>query len=389
MTAWTRRKVGNLIDGLTAGVSVRSSVHVRGGPAILKTSAVDRGRFIPSESKTILPADLPRARCNPVADSLIISRMNTPAMVGDVGYVDEAHEDLFLPDRLWLARAKRGSGANMRWLTYYFASEPGARELRELASGTSGSMKNIPKGRVLALEIDTPTDGEQRAIATALADVDGLISSLEKVVAKKHCLKQGMMQQLLSGKTRLPGHTGPWVERLLGNVTRIKTGSRNNQDKKVGGAYPFFVRSQTVERIDSYSYNCEAILVPGEGGIGSIFHYINGKFEVHQRVYKISDFATWVSGRFVYYYMRQYFGVHAMENSVKATVDSLRLPTFKNFVLQLPSHDEQSAIVDALDGVEAELHTLEARLAKARAVQCGMMQELLTGRTRLTEEVAS
>jgi type I restriction enzyme S subunit len=192
-----------------------------------------------------------------------------------------------------------------------------------------------------------------------------------------------MMQELLSGKTRLPGCSQPWASRPLGELARIKTGSRNNQDKRANGRYPFFVRSAAVERIDSYSYDCEAILIPGEGGIGSIFHYIHGKFEVHQRVYKISDFAPDVLGRFVYHYMRQYFGRHAMENSVKATVDSLRLPTFRNFVLQLPDVDEQGKIATVLDDADRELEVLHARLAKARSIKQGMMQELLTGRTRL------
>ena len=197
------------------------------------------------------------------------------------------------------------------------------------------------------------------------------------------------MQELLTGRTRLPGFTEPWAELTLGAVTRIKTGSRNNQDKKTGGKYPFFVRSASIERIDSYSYDCEAILVPGEGGIGSIFHYVNGKFEVHQRVYKISDFAPGTDGRFIYHYMRQYFGPHAMENSVKATVDSLRLPTFKKFLLRLPSGEEQEAIVRSLDDAAATVALLEKRLAKAHAVKTGMMQQLLTGRTRLPVEVES
>jgi len=224
---------------------------------------------------------------------------------------------------------------------------------------------------------------EQKRIADALGDTDALIAALERLITKKQAIKQAMAQELLSGKTRLPGCSQPWASRPLGELARIKTGSRNNQDKKANGRYPFFVRSAAVERIDSYSYDCEAILIPGEGGIGSIFHYIHGKFEVHQRVYKISDFSPDVLGRFVYHYMRQYFGPHAMENSVKATVDSLRLPTFKNFVLRLPDVAEQRKIATALDDADRELEMLHARLAKARDIKQGMMQELLTGRTRL------
>ena len=69
-----------------------------------------------------------------------------------------------------------------------------------------------------------------------------------------------------------------WEVKRLGEVADIKTGKRNNQDKQEDGAFPFFVRSETVERINSYSHDCEAILIPGEGNIGSIFHYIVARF---------------------------------------------------------------------------------------------------------------
>jgi type I restriction enzyme S subunit len=225
---------------------------------------------------------------------------------------------------------------------------------------------------------------EQQAIATALSDADALIEALEQLLAKKHQIKQGAMQELLTGQRRLPGFAGEWEVKRLGDIAHIKTGGRNNQDKVEDGEYPFFVRSATVERINSYSYDCEAILIPGEGGIGSIFHYINGRFDVHQRVYAITQFTDNVSGKFVYFYLRQYFGAHAMQNSVKATVDSLRLPTFVEFELFMPPTElEQTAIAAVLSDMGAEIATLETKLAKARSVKQGMMQELLTGRIRL------
>ena len=225
---------------------------------------------------------------------------------------------------------------------------------------------------------------EQRAIAAALSDVDALLAKLDQFIAKKRDLKQAAMQQLLSGQTRLPGFCGEWEVKRLGEVTHIKTGGKNNDDKVIDGEYPLFVRSQTVERINSYSYDCEAILVPGEGGIGSIFHYISGRFDVHQRVYAITQFAPDVSGRFVYLFMLMNFGDHATKNSVRATVDSLRLPTFHEFEVALPpTLKEQTAIAAVLSDMDAEIAALEARRDKTRELKQGMMQELLTGRIRL------
>lgn len=222
---------------------------------------------------------------------------------------------------------------------------------------------------------------EQQAIAEALGDIDGLIATLNKKIAKKRLIKQGAMSQLLTGKKRLPGFSGPWMERKLGAISHIKTGSCNGDQAVDNGKYPFFVRSQKVYAIDSYSYDGEAILVPGEGGIGSIFHYINGKFDYHQRVYKISDFADNVCGKYIFFYM---FGEYALSLTVKATVDSLRLPTFEEFVICMPLNiEEQQAIATILNDMDKEIDDLEAQRDKYRLLKSGMMQKLLTGQIRL------
>ncbi len=225
---------------------------------------------------------------------------------------------------------------------------------------------------------------EQRAIAAALSDVDALLEGLTRLIAKKRDLKQAAMQQLLTGQTRLPGFSGEWEVKRLGEIAHIKTGSRNNEDKIEDGDYPFFVRSETVERINSYSHDCEAILVPGEGRIGDIFHYVNGRFDVHQRVYAITRFKPGIVATFLHAYMSMNFGAWAMQNTVKATVDSLRLPTFQTFDVRVPpTEDEQIAIAAVLSDMAAELAALEARHEKTRDLKQAMMQELLTGRTRL------
>lgn len=130
---------------------------------------------------------------------------------------------------------------------------------------------------------------------------------------------------------------------MYSEVADIRTGKRNNQDK-VSDDDIHSLLDHKMERINTYSYDGEAVLVPGEGGIGNIFHYKNGKFEVHQRVYKISDFLN-VSGKYVYYYMKQSFGAHALKNTVKATVDSLRLPTFQEFELKISNNLEEQKLL--------------------------------------------
>ena len=257
----------------------------------------------------------------------------------------------------------------------------------------SHAMKNTVKATVDSLRLPTfqtfsfsiPTEiEEQRAIAEVLSDVDGLIGALDAVIAKKRAIKQATMQQLLTGKTRLPGFSGEWERKRLGEIAHIKTGSKNNEDKDENGQYPLFVRSAIVERINSYCYDGEAILVPGEGGIENIFHYTNGRFDCHQRVYMINRFTGNVCGKLVYYIMVLQFGSHAMKNTVKATVDSLRLPTFQTFSLTIPKEiEEQRVIAAVLSDMDNEITALELRRDKTIAIKQGMMQQLLTGRVRL------
>jgi len=263
----------------------------------------------------------------------------------------------------------------------YYLFEFNKSKLLANAGKTATSI--VSKSRFSQLVFPIPPLPEQRAIAEALSDVDALIERLDALIAKKRAIKTAAMQRLLTSQQRLQGFSTPWTTKRLGEIAEICTGKKDNQDKTDGGPYPFFVRSENVERIDNYSFDGEAILVPGEGRIGDIFHYVNGKFDYHQRVYKVSDFSADVSGKYVYYYMSQHFGEHAMQNSVKATVDSLRLPTFEKFEVRTPSLDEQEAIVDILSDMDAEIEALQARRDKTQAIKQGMMQELLTGRTRL------
>lgn len=260
-------------------------------------------------------------------------------------------------------------------------------------------MKNLSKGAFLSSLVPAPTDREeQKTIACALSDVDGLIAGLEALIAKKRSLKTATMQQILTGRTRLSGFgegvgmkqtelgeiPEDWDVAKIGQILKITTGSRNTQDRIDDGQYPFFVRSQTVERINSYSFDGEAVLTAGDGvGTGKIFHYIEGKFDYHQRVYLIHSFGEKVSGYFFFLFFREYFFDRIMAMTAKSSVDSVRSEMIKDMPIFLPKPNEQDAIARVFRDIEGELSALEERLSKTKALKQGMMQELLTGRTRL------
>lgn len=151
-----------------------------------------------------------------------------------------------------------------------------------------------------------------------------------------------------------------WQLKKLKYLCKVTTGSKDTVNAVEDGKYPFFVRSQTIERINSVGADCEAVLTAGDGvGVGKVYHYYNGKFDFHQRVYMLYEFSS-VIGRFVYYYLSSNFYKVALEGNAKSTVDSLRLPQFLNFEFSVPSRSEQNLIVNFLDHETAKIdHLIE------------------------------
>ncbi|MGI6366697.1 MAG: restriction endonuclease subunit S [Bacillota bacterium] len=293
--------------------------------------------------------------------------------IGTVHYIEEN----YWPHNttLWVTDFKCNDPKYIYFLFSYI-------DIEQFATGSG--VPTLNRNDVHLFEALCPPFPEQQAIAEALSDVDAVVSSLTKLTNKKKSIMQGAMQELLTGKKRLDGFSGDWDEIKLGMISKINTGKKNNDDKVPDGIYPFFVRSKQIERIDTYSFDGEAIIIPGEGNIGEIFHYINGKFDYHQRVYKISNFPTNIYAKYVFYYIASFFGEYALKNTVKATVDSLRLPTFEEFIINVPKTiQEQTAIASILSDMDAEIEALEQKLNKYKAIKQGMMHELLTGRIRL------
>ncbi len=177
---------------------------------------------------------------------------------------------------------------------------------------------------------------------------------------------------------------GDWNVDSIVNLAAITTGDKNTQDRIEDGAYPFFVRSSTVERINSYTFDGEAVLTAGDGvGTGKIFHYIKGKFDFHQRVYKISDFSERLDGYYFYLYFSNSFYPRIMQMTAKSSVDSVRREMIADMRVPIPPIGEQRAIAETLSDADALIECLEQLLTKKRLLKQAAMQELLTGKKRL------
>lgn len=175
-----------------------------------------------------------------------------------------------------------------------------------------------------------------------------------------------------------------WEVDYIENIAAITTGSKNTQDRVTDGDFPFYVRSQIVERINSYSFDCEAILTAGDGvGTGKVFHYVNGKFDIHQRVYCISGFRDGIDGHFLYLYFSTNFYDRIMQMTAKSSVDSVRRDMISRMPIALPPLPEQTAIAEALSDVDTLLAGLSKLIAKKRDLKQAALHQLLTAKVRL------
>lgn len=174
-----------------------------------------------------------------------------------------------------------------------------------------------------------------------------------------------------------------WRREPIRSFATIGTGAKDTQDRVPSGRYPFFVRSQKVERIDSWAFDGEAVLTAGDGvGTGKVFHYIDGKFDYHQRVYRISNFRHDVSGKFFFYQFSHNFLARIESLTAKSSVDSVRMETIAGMEIALPCRAEQERIVHVIDDADQLVRHLERSIARKEAIKRGMMQQLLSGETR-------
>lgn len=163
----------------------------------------------------------------------------------------------------------------------------------------------------------------------------------------------------------------------LVTLAEIGTGSSDRKDSAEDGKYPFYVRSKDVLRINSFEYDEEAIVIPGEGGIGEIFHYVSGKYALHQRAYRIHPTTEKLSTRFLYYYMFANFKSFIMQKAVSATVTSIRKPMIEKFEIPVPPLEIQNEIVRILDNFTELEEELEEELETRRRQYEWAKQKLL------------
>lgn len=225
--------------------------------------------------------------------------------------------------------------------------------------------KSVKYRHFADLRLHVPNIEIQKTLAGFL---DREIDHIDKLIEKKKRFikiveeqEVCFTRQLLSGQNFLGSERTqisiPWIPSLpehwqivpLRHIAQISTGNRDTQDRREDGQFPFYVRSMTIERINSYSYNEEAVLTSGDGaGVGKVFHHVTGKFELHQRMYAFTRFRR-LTGRYFFHYLKAFFYLQMTQYSAKSTVDSVRMPFLKNMDIAVPPRREQESILTKID----------------------------------------
>ena len=263
----------------------------------------------------------------------------------------------------------------------FWTGSSSARQYFLLAGRQTTNLASISKTSLGQLPVALPpTKAEQEAIAEALSDVDALIESLEQLLAKKRQIKQGTMQELLTGKKRLPGFGGEWEVKRLGDLCHMKSGEGITSERiDEFSEFPCYGGNGLRGFTNRYTHDGTYALIGRQGALCGNVLIVTGKFFASEHAIVVTPLCEtdvrWLSRVLVRLNLNQY-----SESSAQPGLSVEKLLVLECVV---PLRDEQTAIATFLNDMDADLAALEAKLAKARQIKQGMMQELLTGRIRL------
>jgi type I restriction enzyme S subunit len=308
----------------------------------------------------------------PRPGDLILSRNAT---VGEVAQVTELHPPFAMGQDVCLLRKKSGDHST-EFLQALFESPVILNQLANLMVGSTFKRANVEQIRNFAVPMPPPP--EQRAIAAALSDADALLTGLDRLITKKRNLKQAAMQHLLSGQTRLPGFQGAWEVKRLGELLTILHGKNQREVEVSGGLYPILATGGQIGTASRALYDKPSVLIGRKGTINQPRYMETPFWTVDTLFYSAMKADS--NAKFLYY---RFCLIDWMQYNEASGVPSLNARTIENVEVSVPTLAEQSSIAATLSDMDAELNTLEARRSKTRALKQGMMQELLTGRTRL------
>ncbi len=277
--------------------------------------------------------------------------------------------------------------ANVDFLYYLLQTK--REKMYELAIGST--FLEISKSAICRIPLQCPSLEEQQKIAEVLSDMDGLITSLEKLIAKKNAIKQGAMQELLTGKKRLPGFDGEWLKHQYKDICQFINGRAYSQQElltegkykvlRLGNLFTNEHWYYTDLELPEKQYCNQGDLIYAWSATFGPRIWLGDKVVYHYHIWKVQC-SELVNKTFLYHYFM--FDTKEMKQELQGgTMSHLTKDTMENRFCRIPELKEQQAIASILSDMDAEIETLQQKLAKCQQTKQGMMQQLLTGRIRL------
>ena len=374
---------------------------------LMKMGNLARGYFDLSKVQFITPGVRPELPHQLVYGDVLFNTRNTLDLVGKVAIWRDELPVAYYNSNLMRLEFDPEQVCSNEYANYALNTQGAVSRLRALATGTT-SVAAIYTRDLMKLQVLVPPLPEQNAIATALSDVDALLGWLDRLIAKKRDLKQAVMQQLLTGQTRLPGYYGEWELKALGDLGSTFGGLTGKTKADFGegaGKYVTFMNVMSNVVIDCAIF--ERVKVAPTESQNEVMKgdlLFNGSSETPEEVAMCAVLTTHVpnlflnsfcfgfrfrdgaeaDGLFMAYYLRSREGRELMKSLAQgSTRYNLSKAALLKAPIRVPSLAEQTAIAAVLSDMDAELSALEARRDKTRDLKQVIMQELLSGKTRL------
>ena len=382
---WEQRKLAELTKTITTGKSVNSDEgEVSDGDiGVLKTSCVSYDRFNPSESKPVVKSEQQLVKCAVEKDSVIVSRMNTPERVGACGYVSTDFPNLFLPDRLW--KLKFQDTVDTYFVYMMLVSSAYKEKITSMASGTSGSMYNIPKETFLNLQLVIPAKiDEQKQLGKILKKIDTLITLHQRKYEKLVNIKKSMLDKMFPQngasvpEIRFKGFTDPWEQRKVREVTdrydnlRIPVAA----SLRVAGTTPYYGANGIQDYVEGYTHDGEFILV-AEDGANDLKNYpvkcVKGRIWVNNHAHVLQGKCACADNQFLAYAISQADIESLLVGGGRA---KLNAETLMDIELLLPSKDEQIQIGHYLARLDHLITLHQRKLEKLQNIKKSCLEKM-------------
>ena len=301
--------------------------------------------------------------------------------IGDIGTAKYIDWDVNASFYVTLALFKKiTEKIDFKFITFSINSSVFAKELHKRTLHVAFP-KKINLGDIGKCKIPLPPLPEQKKIADCLSTWDSAIEKQSALINALTQRKKALMQQLLTGKKRLPGFSDEWKEVKLGSLCKVTTGKLDANAMVENGIYRFYTCAKDYYLINEYKFDTEALLISGNGANVGYIHYYKGKFNAYQRTYVLDKFKEDIF--FIKYFLDYFLSQRISNEKKEGNTPYIVLSTLTEMSIKLPSLSEQTAIAAILATADRELQLQKEKLAQLQTQKKGLMQVLLTGKKRL------